>query len=57
MPAGTDRPIYLRAIKPLDTSGGFFYALCLACVGGALEPLTALRRPRLKLIPAICGEG
>lgn len=36
MPAGTDRPIYLRAIKPLDTSGGFFYALCLACVGGAL---------------------
>ncbi|EJO29943.1 hypothetical protein QWC_17727 [Achromobacter marplatensis] len=24
-PAGADRPIYLRAIKPPDASGGFFY--------------------------------
>jgi hypothetical protein len=25
-PAGADRPIYLRAIKPPDASGGFFFA-------------------------------
>lgn len=47
MPAGTDRPIYLRAIKPLDTSGGFFYALCLACVGAALARQCNARSNRL----------
>ncbi|MGE8632973.1 MAG: hypothetical protein ACN6P8_05580 [Achromobacter piechaudii] len=47
MPAGTDRPIYLRAIKPLDTSGGFFYAFCLACVGAALARQCKARSNRL----------